>query len=192
MPALQSTWIVSLAAKFPASISRDKGFSIWLWIARLLMVMENMPQHRWLYNGVAILAYAVLLFCAVNYVTMNTPQVTALSDQQQHKFYLWYAVFLLSLFLISLMMEQSDPYGPHFQLRVVFWLLFTHMLFSQFIQLRQFNQQLRNERTNTELMLLKSQINPHFFFNTLNNLYGLAREKSDQTPELILRLANIS
>lgn len=157
----------------------------------LLMVLENMPQHRWLYNGAAILAYAVLLFYAVSYVTMNTPQVTALSDQQQHKFYLWYAVFLLSLFLISLMMEQSDPYGPHFQLRVVFWLLFTHMLFSQFIQLRQFNQQLRNERTNTELMLLKSQINPHFFFNTLNNLYGLAREKSDQTPELILRLADM-
>jgi LytS/YehU family sensor histidine kinase len=40
-------------------------------------------------------------------------------------------------------------------------------------------------------MLLKSQINPHFFFNTLNNLYGLAREKSDQTPDLILRLADM-
>lgn len=86
-----------------------------------------------------------------------------LIDQQQRKFYLRYSIFLLSLFIISLTMEQSDPYGPHSQLRMVFWLLFIHMLLSWFIQLWQFNQQLRNERTNTELMLLKSQINPHFF-----------------------------
>ena len=157
----------------------------------LLMVLENMPQYRLLYNCAALLGYAVLLFYSVSYVAQKMPVATELMDQQQRKFYLWYSIFLLSLFLISLTMEQSDPYGPHFQLRMVFWLLFIHMLLSWFIHLWQFNQQLRNERTNTELMLLKSQINPHFFFNTLNNLYGLARAKSDQTPDLILRLADM-
>ena len=157
----------------------------------LLMVLENMPQYRLLYNSAALLGYAVLLFYSVRYVAQKMPVATELIDQQQRKFYLWYSIFLLSLFLISLTMEQSDPYGPHFQLRMVFWLLLSHMLFSWLIQLWQLNQQLRNERTNTELMLLKSQINPHFFFNTLNNLYGLARAKSDQTPDLILRLADM-
>jgi len=42
-----------------------------------------------------------------------------------------------------------------------------------------------------ELALLKSQINPHFFFNTLNNLYGLAAEKSDLAPKMILELADL-
>jgi sensor histidine kinase YesM len=157
----------------------------------LLMVLENMPQYRLLYNSAAILAYAVLLFYVVSYVVQKMPVATELIDQQQRQFYLLYSIFLLSLFLISLTMDQHDPYGPHFQLRMVFWLLFSHMLLNWIIQLWKLNQQLRNERTNTELMLLKSQINPHFFFNTLNNLYGLAREKSDQTPDLIMRLADM-
>jgi sensor histidine kinase YesM len=42
-----------------------------------------------------------------------------------------------------------------------------------------------------ELQLLKSQIHPHFLFNTLNNLYGLALEKSDQMPDAILRLSGL-
>ncbi|RVU35476.1 GHKL domain-containing protein [Rheinheimera riviphila] len=157
----------------------------------LLMVLENIPQYRLLYNSAAILGYAVLLFYVVSYVAMKMPVAAELIDQQQRRFYLWYAIFLLSLFLISLTMDQHDPYGPHFQLRLVFWLLLSHLLLSWISQLWKLNQQLRNERTNTELMLLKSQINPHFFFNTLNNLYGLAREKSDQTPDLILRLADL-
>ena len=46
-------------------------------------------------------------------------------------------------------------------------------------------------RTNTELELLKSRVNPHFFFNTLNNLYGLVVEKSDQAPEVVLKLSDM-
>ncbi len=41
----------------------------------------------------------------------------------------------------------------------------------------------------TELALLKSQIQPHFFFNTLNNLYSLTLDKSDKAPETVLKLA---
>lgn len=42
-----------------------------------------------------------------------------------------------------------------------------------------------------ELKLLKSQIHPHFLFNTLNNLYSLSLEKSDRAPDLIIRLADM-
>lgn len=61
-----------------------------------------------------------------------------------------------------------------------------------------FHQKLDNDRLKallklkeTELKLLKSQIHPHFLFNTLNNLYSLALEKSDRTPDLIIRLADM-
>jgi two-component system LytT family sensor kinase len=43
----------------------------------------------------------------------------------------------------------------------------------------------------SELKLLKSQIQPHFLFNTLNNIYLLALEKSDKTPDLVLRLSEM-
>lgn len=43
----------------------------------------------------------------------------------------------------------------------------------------------------TELLFLKTQISPHFFFNTLNNIYSLAVEKSKKTPKIILKLSEL-
>jgi len=50
---------------------------------------------------------------------------------------------------------------------------------------------LQAEKGKAELALLKSQINPHFFFNTLNNLYGLTVEKSDEAPAVVLKLSDM-
>lgn len=50
---------------------------------------------------------------------------------------------------------------------------------------------LEKEKTQTELDLLKQQLNPHFFFNTLNNLYALSLQQSKQTPESILQLSEL-
>lgn len=52
-------------------------------------------------------------------------------------------------------------------------------------------KEMEHEKLNTELSLLKSQINPHFFFNTLNNIYSLAIVKSDETASSILKLSSI-
>ncbi|GAA3635049.1 sensor histidine kinase [Flavivirga jejuensis] len=43
----------------------------------------------------------------------------------------------------------------------------------------------------TELRLLRTQISPHFFFNTLNNIYSLTIEKSDKAPRIILKLSEL-
>ena len=50
---------------------------------------------------------------------------------------------------------------------------------------------LENTQLETELLFLRTQISPHFFFNTLNNIYSLAIEKSNKTPKLILRLSEL-
>lgn len=47
------------------------------------------------------------------------------------------------------------------------------------------------DKANAELSFLRAQINPHFLFNTLNNIYSLAVTKSEQTPAAILKLSNI-
>jgi LytS/YehU family sensor histidine kinase len=64
------------------------------------------------------------------------------------------------------------------------------LIFDKFKQ-AQIIDHLHQETLKAELNLLKSQINPHFFFNTLNNLYGLAIAKSDLTPEVIHKLAQM-
>jgi sensor histidine kinase YesM len=63
--------------------------------------------------------------------------------------------------------------------------------FFNYIKLKQAQQQLRIEKQSAELNYLRSQTNPHFLFNTLNNIYSLARDKSDRAAESILRLSKI-
>ncbi|WP_169435067.1 sensor histidine kinase [Neolewinella persica] len=50
---------------------------------------------------------------------------------------------------------------------------------------------LEKEKTATELDLLKQQVNPHFFFNTLNNLYALSLRQAPETPETVLQLSEL-
>jgi len=52
-------------------------------------------------------------------------------------------------------------------------------------------EEIAKQQIKTELKLLQQQINPHFLFNTLNNLYALALTKSEKTPELVLQLADL-
>jgi two-component system, LytTR family, sensor kinase len=50
-------------------------------------------------------------------------------------------------------------------------------------------KEMENQKLTAELSFLKSQINPHFFFNTLNSIYSLATRKSEKTPEAIIKLS---
>ncbi|MEH0158721.1 histidine kinase [Limibacter armeniacum] len=53
------------------------------------------------------------------------------------------------------------------------------------------NLLLKQQQTETELQLIKSQIHPHFLFNTLNNLYALTLKKSDAAPEVVMKLSSL-
>lgn len=52
-------------------------------------------------------------------------------------------------------------------------------------------QEIEKEKTVAELKALKSQINPHFLFNSLNSIYSLARKNSTQVPEKVIQLSDL-
>jgi two-component system LytT family sensor kinase len=52
-------------------------------------------------------------------------------------------------------------------------------------------QILTEEKLQAELSFLKTQIHPHFLFNTLNNLYALTLKKSERAPEMVLKLSEL-
>ncbi len=64
-------------------------------------------------------------------------------------------------------------------------------LLRQNIRAREAEQEMAKKRLETELRFLKAQTNPHFLFNTLNNIYGLARKKSDDTAEVVMKLSKL-
>ncbi len=53
------------------------------------------------------------------------------------------------------------------------------------------NRELQQQKLESELKFLKSQIHPHFLFNTLNNLYALTLDKSDKAPEVVVKLSDL-
>lgn len=52
-------------------------------------------------------------------------------------------------------------------------------------------RELSSQKLEAELNFLKAQIHPHFLFNTLNNLYALTLKKSDNSPEIVLKLSDL-
>jgi two-component system, LytTR family, sensor kinase len=64
-------------------------------------------------------------------------------------------------------------------------------IFIDYLETEQSKQQIMTEKNTIELAFLKSQINPHFLFNTLNNLYGLSLSEPEKTPDAIIKLSDM-
>lgn len=77
----------------------------------------------------------------------------------------------------------------------VFLLLFVFStgikVINQWLRSEQRNKEIANEKVKAELSFLKAQINPHFLFNTLNNIYALASDQSEKTAPAIMKLSSI-
>lgn len=59
------------------------------------------------------------------------------------------------------------------------------------IRQKEREQEIIKKKLETELRFLKAQTNPHFLFNTLNNIYALARKKSDATADVVMKLSKL-
>jgi two-component system, LytTR family, sensor kinase len=108
-------------------------------------------------------------------------------------------IFLHSLYAragSSIFAYSGNFNGPNFATRILngIYLLGLATAFKflkDWIVQRQQLQEIEKQKVETELAFLKSQVNPHFFFNTLNNLYSLTLQKSDLAPEVVLKLSGL-
>lgn len=97
----------------------------------------------------------------------------------------------------GMMQPGYTPSMPR-QPQVMSFLLFTFLILSSSVRIFQklkreedINQQYQHEKLSAELMMLRQQVNPHFLFNSLNNILSLANRKSDLTVEAIVKLSAI-
>ncbi len=97
-------------------------------------------------------------------------------------------------------LKEGEHHGPPRIFDFLRTLIWTGLAFfvGTSIQLTEHNNELQErekelleDKLQTELQLLKSQINPHFLFNAMNNIYSLSYMKSNLAPESILRLSNM-
>jgi hypothetical protein len=78
--------------------------------------------------------------------------------------------------------------SPYFFTKILFDII---RFYSKWFQSERRSEQLKIDKLNLEKDFLKVQLNPHFLFNTLNNLYGLALRADRQTPEMVRQLAEM-
>jgi len=79
----------------------------------------------------------------------------------------------------------------YFETGLIVFIAFSIKLFKESIREREEKAQMEKQKLQAELTALRSQLNAHFLFNTLNNLYGLAMQKSDRAPQAILMLSEM-
>ena len=80
--------------------------------------------------------------------------------------------------------EIMGPSYNYFMYIIVCTVSFTMCLYNKW-------QKVHEEKLNTEISFLKAQINPHFLFNTLNSIYALTLNHSDDAPEAVLKLSGM-
>lgn len=184
---------------FLNSTSKEVLFQLFLHVVLFLFFSfdKNQPQIQE-FKVMAFLNYAIGALI-INYALLP------------HFFYKKkYLAFFLSVTLVvasiiaieELLLEQiyyPDTRGKHFH-GVVFNLLdvmpvitiLVGFKFAWDASLKQREvEELRSSVKESELQFLKSQINPHFLFNNLNNLYAYAIEQSPKTPSIILELSSV-
>lgn len=104
----------------------------------------------------------------------------------------WYIYFLEHFFKVS----DHETYGKVFMsnlMSLAFMLQLTtaFKLSKDWFRQQQINKELEHQKLHAEVQFLRAQINPHFLFNTLNNLYALTLKKSGKAPETVLKLSGI-
>jgi len=133
--------------------------------------------------------------------------------QKSYIFYIFWLIILLSassafiqfLFVYPLhnILNVSDQFGTinsnthsAFFFATLFFIVISSFLkfINDWISLQDLNYKLartEKEKLEAELKTLKGQLNPHFLFNSLNNIYSLSLINSDKVPDLILRLSDL-
>ncbi len=81
--------------------------------------------------------------------------------------------------------------GSYWIFLLVFAISTCISVIQQWLRLEANAKEIEKEKLGTELQFLKSQVNPHFIFNTLNNIYSMALTGSDKTASSILKLSAI-
>ena len=178
------------------------GLHLLFWLAIILLRLLATIDENSLKESIILALYLYGTYALIFYST-----TLAYFEFQAKKKHLLFGISLIVITLLFVVFFRTSSRILHFFLeikmpvgllkfgiiRVIFIELFA-IIYCIAIGKRKAEEKHKvvlHEKTTTELAFLKTQMNPHFFFNTLNNIYGLAYKKDDRTPEIIVKLSEI-
>ena len=105
-----------------------------------------------------------------------------------------YIFYGISLPILIFTVDYTEEIGEGFifqSSRVLLAIEIFYIIFSSIYNHMKKIKDLKSEKTTAELILLKEQINPHFFFNSLNSLYSLIKTDPDKAQTYVLKLSDM-
>ena len=181
---------------------RHAGF--WLSFVLLFLVIYGpvFNNYPWLFlSSIVMLPFTMLVVYSINYLFLP------LFLKQKRYFLLGLLIFLILLLepplprLLVMRISGEEisfknfldynllPF--YFETGLITFIAFSIKLFKERNREQEEKNQLEKQKLQAELDALKGQLNAHFLFNTLNNLYGLAKKKSEHAPAGILMLSDM-
>lgn len=187
------------------------------WLVFFTLIFSFLGRSGDLTSTVLSLPFAVFLLV---YLILFYGNVFLIENFYNRKNTIWYIVIIGVFFLLVYMLEPFDhlvrqflpdgpppgpPGHPHegahdgppidilsLVLFVATWSLSTvSTILKHFRSRRENSVHATAEKTKAELSFLKAQVNPHFLFNTLNNIYILTLAKDDKAPDAVRKLSDI-
>lgn len=143
----------------------------------LFFVIKNYFSKKWKIFKVIIVTLFLIAFSVFIYIIINH--------------YIVLNWFLKNNFSFSENLILGSVLYSLFILVFVAGIAVTIKLIRMNIHQNRVSQEILKMKLETELSLLKSQTNPHFLFNTLNNIYSLAIKNSEHTAPVIMRLSKL-
>jgi len=140
---------------------------------------------------------AVSLIIAITYIHFY---ILRFIEQRRYVIYIGLTVSLILLFcIIDVYFFKLMQYSGNLESFYQDFINFTAFIFFgtglKYIKKGIINQykirDLKAKQIETEYSLLKAQVNPHFLFNTLNNMYALSLKKADELSDMLLELSDL-
>lgn len=190
------------------------GYWLILWLKELLFGFQTYNIDELTFtNVVSVLTVKLitLIFPLCIFYTNFLLLVPKLVKAKRIFLYI-VSVFLLFLILAPIhhyvyaiiLPQKFGWYSYAYLDKLNFWLSFQTLIFENYVyvffslaisyanaffETQQKQEALEKEQAITELAYLKSQINPHFLFNTLNDIYALTYQQAEEAPEAVLKLS---
>ncbi len=175
------------------------------WLSLLLMFLIVDQVHHGFFLSLIIETINIMFYAVVVYFNLLYLIPNYLSEK---KFLLYSGLLILSVIIITpiknLILFLLFSFIPSIQESLITdqkWIFLTTFfvaatstilkITSDWMRYQRDRKELQTQTMQSELKFLKSQINPHFLFNTLNNLYALTLKKSDKAPEIVIKLSEM-
>lgn len=183
-----------------------RWIDLFFYIIFLPIIITLVPMDRWLskYPEFAIILILFLYALYFSIQKINLPKKFL-----ERRFFLILA-FCVIVVLMTILMSHF-PYPPdalasfdkperyiHFRALAVWFMTLvvtgyglSVSILDELLRQVMIKKNLEEKKKNAELALYKAQINPHFFFNTMNTLYGLVISKSDNAEEAFVKFTEL-